>query len=37
MAVDLKAQLDKGCAELQLQLSDQQKIQLLDYLSLIHI
>ena len=35
MAVDLKAQLDKGCAELQLQLSDQQKIQLLDYLALL--
>ncbi len=35
MAVDLKAQLDKGCAELQLQLSDQQKTQLLDYLALL--
>ena len=35
MAVDLKAQLDKGCAELQLQLSDQQKNQLLDYLALL--
>ena len=35
MAVDLKAQLDNGCAELQLQLSDQQKTQLLDYLALL--
>ena len=35
MAVDLKAQLEKGCAELQLQLSDQQKNQLLDYLALL--
>lgn len=35
MAVDLQAQLDKGCAELQLQLSDQQKNQLLDYLALL--
>ena len=35
MAVDLKAQLDMGCAELQLQLSDQKKTQLLDYLALL--
>lgn len=35
MTVDLKAQLDTGCAELQLQLSDQQKNLLLDYLALL--
>jgi 16S rRNA (guanine527-N7)-methyltransferase len=35
MTVDLKAQLDTGCAELQLQLSDQQKTLLLDYLALL--
>jgi len=35
MAVDLKAQLDMGCAELQLPLSDQQKTLLLDYLALL--
>lgn len=35
MTVDLKAQLDKGCAELKLQLSDQQKTLLLDYLALL--
>ncbi|WP_417549309.1 16S rRNA (guanine(527)-N(7))-methyltransferase RsmG [Methylophaga sp.] len=35
MTVDLKAQLDTGCAELQLQLSDQQKALLLDYLALL--
>jgi 16S rRNA (guanine527-N7)-methyltransferase len=35
MTVDLKAQLDTGCAELQLQLSDQQKTLLLDYLGLL--
>ncbi|MBN47554.1 MULTISPECIES: 16S rRNA (guanine(527)-N(7))-methyltransferase RsmG [unclassified Methylophaga] len=35
MGSDLKAQLDKGCAELQLQLSEEQKTQLLDYLALL--
>lgn len=35
MGPDLKAQLDKGCAELQLQLSDEQKTLLLDYLALL--
>jgi len=36
MEVDLRAQLDAGCAELQLQLDDQQKNLLLDYLALLH-
>lgn len=35
MGFDLKAQLDAGCAELQLQLSDEQKNLLLDYLALL--
>lgn len=33
---DLRAQLDTGCAELQLHLSDEQKQQLLNYLALLH-
>lgn len=33
---DLRAQLDTGCAELQLHLADQQKQQLLTYLALLH-
>lgn len=35
MGFDLKAQLDAGCSELQLQLSDEQKTLLLDYLALL--
>lgn len=33
---DLRAQLDTGCAELQLHLDDDQKQQLLNYLALLH-
>ncbi len=36
MNEDLRAQLDAGCAELQLTLGDEQKQQLLNYLALLH-
>lgn len=36
MNEDLRAQLDAGCAALQLQLGDEQKQQLLNYLALLH-
>ncbi|MCB2427073.1 16S rRNA (guanine(527)-N(7))-methyltransferase RsmG [Methylophaga pinxianii] len=36
MGTDLKAQLDQGCAQLQLDLSEEQHTLLLDYLALLH-